>query len=201
MSKIRALVVSFHVALLLRNSSAFLGQKVLGRRTSRTLSLPASPDDDLKGGRDLAREFYEQVRKRESYPEADFDELSELPEKKSAPMEPIDQRPPAKEIKEQQNKNVAKPSAPPGSRPNYFKPRKFTGASPSPTDGGSLFSSEQAEPTENSAVFRERQQEFRLAGNFERTFGLQVALVAFLTSIIVVVGLSGGITDGSDRDF
>ena len=71
--------------------------------------------------------------------------------------------------------------------------RRFTGASPS------LFSEEQRPDSSN--LEREREREFNLVGNFERTLGIQaVILLAFFIGI-VSVGLSGGITDGSDRHF
>jgi hypothetical protein len=65
--------------------------------------------------------------------------------------------------------------------------RKFTGG-----DSSSLFD-------ETLAQEQMRRQEFNLVGNFERTLPLQVmVLVAFLV-FVTYVGLSGGITDGSDR--
>ena len=73
--------------------------------------------------------------------------------------------------------------------------RKFTGASPS-----SLFSNEPTTSPSNN-LQREREREYNLAGRFERTFGIQVAILLLSLVGVISVGLSGGITDGSDRNF
>ena len=80
-------------------------------------------------------------------------------------------------------------------------PRKFTGAPPAPpaspfSEGGSLFS----ERPSRTAFERERRQEFNLASRFEQTLPLQAGLLLLAACVIVSVGLSGGITDGSNRD-
>jgi len=83
--------------------------------------------------------------------------------------------------------------------------RKFTGASSSP----SLFTQPQSPSYGNrdqssspsSNLTREREREFQLAGNFERTIGIQAVLLAASFAFFLSVGLSGGITDGSDRYF
>ena len=72
--------------------------------------------------------------------------------------------------------------------------RKFTGAS-SP-----LFSSNDRN-SQQSNIQREREREFNLAGRFERTFPIQAAILLASAIFISLVGLSGGITDGSDRYF
>ena len=72
--------------------------------------------------------------------------------------------------------------------------RRFTGA-----PNSQLFtnSNEQSSPSTN--IQREKQREYNLASRFERTFGLQAALLAFALIGVLSVGLSGGITDGSER--
>ena len=71
--------------------------------------------------------------------------------------------------------------------------RKFTGASsPLFTNNGN---------SQQSNVQREREREFNLAGRFERTFPIQAAILLASAIFISIVGLSGGITDGSDRYF
>lgn len=74
--------------------------------------------------------------------------------------------------------------------------RKFTGAS----NPSSLFSNEQTTSPSNN-LQREREREYNLAGRFERTFGIQVAILLLSLVGVISVGLSGGITDGSDRNF
>lgn len=83
---------------------------------------------------------------------------------------------------------------------NYSPPqpiRKFTGA-PSST----LFTNtnnEQSSPSTN--LQREREREFNLASNFERTIGIQAVVLLAAFIYMASVGLSGGITDGSERNF
>ena len=74
--------------------------------------------------------------------------------------------------------------------------RKFTGASST-----SLFSNQQSTSSTSSNIQREREREYNLASRFERTFGLQVALLLFSLVFAISIGLSGGITDGSERNF
>jgi hypothetical protein len=76
--------------------------------------------------------------------------------------------------------------------------RKFTGAPQS-----SLFTnrSEQSSSSPSTNLLREREREFNLASNFERTFGIQAVLLLAAFIYMASVGLSGGITDGSDRNF
>ncbi|KAL7521940.1 hypothetical protein ACHAWX_006637 [Stephanocyclus meneghinianus] len=75
--------------------------------------------------------------------------------------------------------------------------RKFTGksspsfvfANNSKSDGGS------------TNLQREREREFNLASVFERTFPIQAAVLLAFTLFVSLVGFSGDITDGSDRNF
>jgi hypothetical protein len=82
---------------------------------------------------------------------------------------------------------------------NALKPRpirKFTGAS------APLFTKRDTNPdNENANLQRERQREFNLASRFERTFPIQAVILLASAIFISVVGLSGGITDGSERYF
>lgn len=78
----------------------------------------------------------------------------------------------------------------------YFK--KFTGSPPTtPVASGSLFS----QTPETDAIRREREREFGLAGRFEQTLPLQAGILLIFAVLVTWVGLSGGITDGSERDF
>ena len=81
-------------------------------------------------------------------------------------------------------------------------PRKFTGRD---MDSATKFTGRDSLFSENGGnkvpLDREREQEFRLAGNFEQTLPLQAALVVFSLVVVLTVGLTGGITDGSDRFF
>ena len=64
--------------------------------------------------------------------------------------------------------------------------RKFTGAS----NPSSLFSNEQTTSPSNN-LQREREREYNLAGRFERTFGIQVAILLLSLVGVISVGLSG----------
>mmetsp|Transcript_10327 Transcript_10327/g.21845 ORF Transcript_10327/g.21845 Transcript_10327/m.21845 type:complete len:294 (+) Transcript_10327:275-1156(+) len=73
----------------------------------------------------------------------------------------------------------------------------------SSSSSSSLFSNTNNEQQSSTSynLMREREREFELAGNFERTFGIQAALLLASLAFVVSVGLMGGITDGSDRNF
>ena len=74
--------------------------------------------------------------------------------------------------------------------------RKFTGASTS------LFTNQQSTSSSPSSnIQREREREYNLASRFERTFGLQVALLLFSLVFVISIGMMGGITDDSERNF
>lgn len=72
--------------------------------------------------------------------------------------------------------------------------RKFTGASTP------LFTNNSNE-TPNTNLQREREREFNLASRFERTFPIQAAIILASAIFISLVGITGGITDGSERNF
>jgi hypothetical protein len=76
--------------------------------------------------------------------------------------------------------------------------RKFTGA---PQSSLFTYRSEQSSSSPSTNLLREREREFNLASNFERTFGIQAVLLLAAFIYMASVGLSGGITDGSDRNF
>ena len=71
-------------------------------------------------------------------------------------------------------------------------PRKFTGGEKS------LFSPETSQQT---LVDRMREQEFNLAGRFQNTLPIQAFIVAVSIIFVGYVGLTGGITHGSERLF
>jgi hypothetical protein len=103
------------------------------------------------------------------------------------------------------NNNNAAFSTTPNSQP--IQPptrRKFTGASSSQsiftTNNNNEQSSSSSSPP-SSNLQREREREFNLASNFERTFGIQAILLLASLIGVISVGLSGGITDGSERIF
>mmetsp|Transcript_25678 Transcript_25678/g.40285 ORF Transcript_25678/g.40285 Transcript_25678/m.40285 type:complete len:211 (+) Transcript_25678:204-836(+) len=78
--------------------------------------------------------------------------------------------------------------------------RKFTGA-PSSTSLFTNRNNEQSSSSPSTNLQREREREFNLASNFERTIGIQAVLLLAAFIYMASVGLSGGITDGSDRNF
>lgn len=53
----------------------------------------------------------------------------------------------------------------------------------------------------SSNLEREEEREFNLVGNFERTLGIQAAILFASIVFVASVGLTGGISDGSDRYF
>ena len=81
--------------------------------------------------------------------------------------------------------------------------RKFTGASSSQSLFTTNNNNEQSSSSSPSSsnLQREREREFNLASNFERTFGIQAILLLASLIGVISVGLSGGITDGSERNF
>jgi hypothetical protein len=79
--------------------------------------------------------------------------------------------------------------------------KKFTGASSSTTSLFTTTTNKQLSPPSTTNLQREREREFNLASNFERTFGIQAVLLLAAFIYMTFVGLSGGISDGSDRNF
>ena len=140
----------------------------------------ADDDDDLDAGRELAGQFYDQLKKRQAESSTTSSSSSDTP----------------KETYDIKSNNTPPPQP----------IRKFTGASTS-SPSRSLFTSNRSNTNNNNSdamspnIQREREREFNLAGRFERTFGLQVALLIFCIVFNLAIGLSGGITDGSDRSF
>ena len=124
------------------------------------------------GGEDLAGEFYDQLNKRLQQEESDTSNDDQ--------STTIDDDLYA--IGVNNDKKIEPPI------------RKFTGASTS------LFSNQQS-TSPSSNIQREREREYNLASRFERTFGIQVALILFSLVFTISIGLSGGITDGSERNF
>lgn len=79
--------------------------------------------------------------------------------------------------------------------------RKFTGASSSQSLFTTTNNNNEQSPSPSSNLQKEREREFNLASNFERTFGVQAILLLASLIGVISVGLSGGITDGSERNF
>ena len=133
----------------------------------------ANRDDDGDDGEDLAEQFYNQLNKRR---QQEFDTSND-----DQSTDTIDD-----DLYTINSNKKIEPTI-----------RKFTGASSS-----SLFTNQQSTSTSPSSnIQREREREYNLASRFESTFGLQVALLLFSLVFTIFIGLSGGITDGSERNF
>ena len=76
-------------------------------------------------------------------------------------------------------------------------PRKFGGRSSS----SSLFASSsiQNSNNNNNNNFEVDERDYQLVSVFERTLPIQVAMIVAIFGLVGFIGLSGGITDGSDR--
>lgn len=145
----------------------------LSQNTFVKASSDSNKDDDVPSneGQELAGQFYEQLKKREKENGDSETRISRLSKRQD---------------NTQQEEDFDIDSNAP------FPVRKFTGSSPS------LFS----EQTSSSPNFeREREREFNLVGNFERTLGIQAAILFASIVFVATVGLTGGISDGSDRYF
>jgi len=143
-------------------------------------------DEASVDGEELAGEFYQDLKRRAS--SAKNDQSTGMPsDDKRVPMSQLPSREVSPEIvsnrKDSRTSDIDK---------NVQPTRRFTGASP-------LFSGERSPASSN--LQREREREFNLAGNFERTLGIQAAILLASILFVLSVGLSGGITDGSDRNF
>jgi hypothetical protein len=173
-TKRRASSALFPLLLCVATASctAFSAQPNQFKCSVRTNTLLfASGDNDDGGGDDLARQFSEELKRRTAE-SGSFEPLSESQSDSS------------REIYELSN-NASPP-----------KPmRKFTGVS-SP-----LFTSSNTNDPQMSNIQREKQREFNLASRFESTFPIQAAILVASAIFILSVGLTGGITDGSDRSF
>lgn len=152
----------------------------------------AASDDDAPSadGGELAGQFYDQLRKRA----ADANSVGE-----TFGVSTDDDRL-STESQRPTRRDVAASRQDSSSEDELFSVnsrgtnRRFTGAS------SSLFSEErQSSYTSNLEI--ERQREFDLAGTFERSIKLQAVVLLVALVYMAYVGLSGGITDGSDRYF
>lgn len=105
------------------------------------------------------------------------------------------------EIDKSNNNNAASTTT--NTQPIQQPPtrRKFTGASSSSPSLFTTTNNNNAQSSPSSNLQREREREFNLASNFERTFGIQAILLLASLIGVISVGLSGGITDGSERNF
>ncbi len=160
--------------------SAFQPLSRLTRASHESIMLRASFNDDVPSneGQELADEFYAQLKRREN-PQSDNDDDNNTSLPVSLPsQQPNSQNP---------DDFTIDTNSPPSPT------RKFTGASPS------LFS--ESTSSSSSNLEREQEREFNLVGNFERTLGIQAAILFASIVFVASVGLSGGISDGSDRYF
>lgn len=148
------------------------------KRASHDSIIRASSNDDVPSneGQELAGQFYEQLKKRENQ---QSDDNSNTPLPASSPLQPQQPDTPSEDDFAMDMK-TPQPT------------RKFTGASPS------LFSEQ---TSSSSNLEREQEREFNLVGNFERTLGIQAAILFASIVFVASVGLTGGISDGSNRDF
>lgn len=159
--------------------------------TRISLKNSGNEDDLSDGGAELAGKFYDQLKKRASAKEnqsagtgISLDDDDETFRKIYDDQVPISN----------ENDSIIDTDEMPQPIQRFTggaSTQRFTGSS-SP----SVFS-EQSSASSN--LEREREREFNLAGNFERTFGIQAAILLASLAFVVSVGLSGGITDGSDR--
>lgn len=169
-----------HTVCLVHQAAAFVVAPLLYRRNAGTLSqrchMTKQEDKADEDGEQMARDFFKQVQKRD---EASLSTQGNKDEPYSDDT-PIP-RPALDASGEAQAPVVV--------------PRKFTG-------GGeqSLFSPETSQQQETPAD-RMREQEFNLAGRFQNTLPIQAAILAASILFISYVGLTGGITDGSERFF
>lgn len=76
--------------------------------------------------------------------------------------------------------------------------RKFTGKS---SPSFVFANNSKSDGASSTNLQREREREFNLASVFERTFPIQAAVLLAFTIFVSLVGFSGDITDGSDRNF
>lgn len=136
------------------------------------------PSDD---GQELAGQFYEQLKKR-----AKAEQNQSADDDNQVPVSPLPRQENSPSGASSEDDFIIDTDAP---RPPI---RKFTGASPS------LFSEQTAS---SSNLQREREREFNLVGNFERSLGIQAAILFVSIIFVASVGFTGGITDGSDRYF
>ena len=162
--------------LLTHTCTAFqsLHPITLRSRSSTFIVCATSNNDDVpsEAGQDLANQFFKQLKERAA---------------QENPKDDGPKQPPSQEITQQSSDQdfliqQDSPPQPPA--------RKFTGASPS------LFSERTS-----SNLEREQEREFNLVGTFERTLGIQVAILFASIVFVASVGLTGGIKNGSERYF
>jgi hypothetical protein len=173
----RSVIWAAAVAILVATHTCFAFQPISPfQRALHDSTLRASPKDDTptNEGQELADQFFEQLKKRENH-QSDEDNV---PRPKSSSAPPMQPNTPSAEDFTMDTKTPPK--------------RKFTGASPS------LFSER---TSSSSNLESEQEREFNLVGNFERTLGIQAAILFASIVFVASVGFTGGISDGSDRYF
>jgi hypothetical protein len=172
----RSVIWAAAVAILVATHTCFAFQPISPfQRALHDSTLRASPKDDTptNEGQELADQFFEQLKKRENH-QSDEDNVPRPKSSSAPPMQP----------------NT--PSAKDFTMDTKTSPRKFTGASPP------LFSER---TSSSSNLESEQEREFNLVGNFERTLGIQAAILFASIVFVASVGFTGGISDGSDRYF
>ena len=178
------------LSFLLRQSEAFS----LGAYTRTPHRVPSvtilyeTPSDDTneddanEGGQELARQFYKFQKQQQQGQQSNPPQPRAIIEEDGSIVSYT-----AKNPQPQQSSSAQEDTT---------EPIKFTGQG-SPLFGTTNISTNN--PSTNNALDREREREFNLAGNFERTLPLQVAVLVASFALVIYVGVTGGITDGSDR--
>ena len=176
------------LSFLLRQSEAFS----LGAYTRTPHRVPSvtilyeTPSDDTneddanEGGQELARQFYKFQKQQQQGQQSNPPQPRAIIEEDGSIVSYT-----AKNPQPQQSSSAQEDTT---------EPIKFTG------QGSPLFGTTNTNNlSTNNALDREREREFNLAGNFERTLPLQVAVLVASFALVIYVGVTGGITDGSDR--
>lgn len=143
-------------------------------------------DEAYVDGKELAEQFYDQLKRRASTAR-EGELIGTSLDDKRVPI-PLSQSPspeasPETVLNEKDSLTI-------DIDKNIQLTRRFTRGSPS-------FSDERS----SSNLQREREREFNLAGNFERTIGIQAVILIASLLFVTLIGFTGGITDGSDRNF
>lgn len=139
---------------------------------SDNLSKNASSSNNDEG-RQLASLFYQEIAARE--------ESSKQTQEPQEPQQSQQQQTPYYETK--QKPAIVSKTPVPSSRLS---------------SGSSVLFSLDDDDTSSSSD-KKYQNELKLAGRFEKTLGLQAVLVALAWVLVIVIGITGGITDGSER--
>lgn len=170
-------------------------------------------DDALKGekkesgnldGKDLASLFYKQLAEREKQQQKKNDNNDDRNDSN------VQNSNKSLQSNNSRNKFTGKmieksvTSSESTSKMPLFASRPFSSSSsifsPENEITGPYSSSSSSTPT-NDKYYESRKDEFDLVGRFEQTIYIQAVIVLFAFIFAIYIGLSGGITDGSDRYF